>query len=65
MRKFNICLVQSSSNGFGLCKKMEVYFNSNKEAIHYTVDKLLESPKKYVKGVLFDTKDNLLIKIER
>ena len=65
MRRFKICLVQSSQNGFGLCKDMEVHFNTNKEAIHYTLDKLLESPKKYVKGVLFDTKDNLLIKIER
>jgi len=44
---------------------IECCFNTNKEVIHYTLDKLLEAPKKYEHAVLFNSKGDSLIFIQR
>ena len=46
-------------------KVIECSFNTNKEVIHYTLDKLLEAPKKYEYAVLFNSKGDSLIFIQR
>ena len=70
MRRFEIHLCQDKGFYSVLAKErpdeiIECRFSTNKEAIHYTLDKLLEAPKKYEHAVLFDNKGNDLIFIER
>ena len=70
MRRFEIHLCQDKGINSVLAKErpdkvIECCFNTNKEAIHYTVDKLLEASKKYEHAVLFDNKGNDLIFIQR
>lgn len=70
MRRFEIHLCQDKGFNSVLAKErldkvVECCFNTNKEAIHYTLDKLLEAPKKYEHAVLFDNKGDDLIFIQR
>lgn len=70
MRRFEIHLCQDKGFNSVLAKErpdkvVECCFNTNKEAIHYTMDKLLEAPKRYEHAVLFDNKGNDLIFIQR
>lgn len=70
MRRFEIHLCQDKGFNSVLAnerpdKVVECCFNTNKEAIYYTMDKLLEAPKKYEHAVLFDNKGNDLIFIQR
>lgn len=46
-------------------KVVECCFNTNEDTIHYTMDKLLEAPKKYEHAILFDNKGKSLIFIQR
>lgn len=70
MKKYEIHLCQDKGF-YGIFAKerpdeiIERSFNTNKEAIHYTLDKLLESPEKYEHAILFDDKGNDLIFIQR
>lgn len=70
MKRYEIHLCQNK--GFYDCfadvrpdKVIECRFSTNKEAIHYTLDKLLEAPKKYEHTILFNNKSSSLIFIER
>ena len=64
MRTFNIYLCENENYSV-VGEIIECCFNKNKDAIHYAVDKLLESPKKYKCAFLIDNKDKNLIRIER
>lgn len=70
MRRFEIHLCQDKDFYDVFTKErldevIDCYFNTNKEAICYTLDKLLEAPKKYKHAILFDNKGKNLIFIQR
>ena len=62
MRRFIVHLYQDAN--FSI-KNFEIYFNSNKEAMHYALDKLLEASKKYKKMLLTDGNGTVLLNVER
>jgi len=70
MKRFEIHLCQDKGFYDVFAKErpdevVECCFNTNKEAIYYTMDKLLEAPKKYEYAVLFDNEGKCLIYIKR
>ena len=70
MRRFEIHLCQDKGfyNVFAEERPdeiLEVSLNNNKQAMHYTLDKLLEAPKKYEYAILFDNKGDFLISVRR
>ena len=70
MRRFEIHLCQDKGFYDVFAKErpdevVERCFNTNKEAIYYTMDKLLEAPKKYEYAVLFDNEGKRLIYVRR
>lgn len=60
--KLNIILYSAD----GLSKPyFDCFFRTKNEGIHYALDKLLESPKKYVECKVFNSKNELVISIKR
>ena len=64
MRTFKICLCKDENYSV-VDEIIECCFNMNKDAIHYAVDKFLESSKKYKCAFLIDNKGKNLIRIEQ
>ena len=63
MRRFEIHLCQNEDSAKEII--IECCFNSNKNAMDYTLYKLLDTPKKYKRAFLIDNKGKNLIRIER
>jgi hypothetical protein len=62
MRRFTVHLCQDAS--FPI-KSFEICFNTNKEAMYYALDKLLEASKKYKRMLLTGCNGKVLLNVKR